>query len=242
MHETDPDDVIVARGGRRLLLIVAILAAAVVCTGVMLWQMARPRYAVHTTSSVGVGHVALVVAYPTDWTMDAQGDRSGPTFAAFTLTRLPASRVQRWLDEHIWHAGADDAQHSRISVSLLRVDSSSGLDREQRRLEPGLRMLTRLGGRYSVTRTRYPVGPALDLQIEVPNLPPHEIGSSVLVFPAIDSGEPQYEIAVGYYATARLKARVRQVALDVVSRLRLVQVQEKASSPDRAVSDSSGRD
>ena len=223
---------------RRSRLIAALLAAAVLGVGMVLWQLGRPAYRVHTSYAVGERRTSVVVAYPSDWSVDHRSDpidadASAPTTTWMSLRRARPQGLQWWLEKYVYHISEEDYDSSFIFVELQAVRHFKGLNAETSRLQQAYSTMARPGGSYSILRRTCPIGPCLDIAFRPDTGPPfmnrpRRIGNVLLVFPTAAPGEPQYEVIVRYYIPPSsrdndpLNDRLYKIASDVVSRLRLV--------------------
>jgi hypothetical protein len=218
---------ITRRKGHTFRTVSALLVVAAVTTGLLLWQFSRPRYGVYTSQAIGEGHTAFLLSYPSGWfvennyaPIEEKGVRS---MAVIRLRHDPTHGLQEWMDEHLFRENAQDWSGSFVEIGLQRAAyyRKLDLDTETRRLAQPLRMLTRRGGTYSLRKFVCPAGPVLEIEINngTGNL---QIQQDLVLFPIATPGDPQYEVYIQNHTTERLKDRFRQVAADVVSRIRLV--------------------
>ena len=178
----------------------------------------------------------MVISHPADWIAEdasgrnSAGDGAYMTVVITNLRHAPAHGLQKWIEEGLYQVTDQTWASAELSVALQKVSNFSGLDAEQRRLEPILRMLaSRSGESYSMRRSACPIGEVLEIETTLTRPSGLQTRNSMLVFPRTPAGQQQYELILGYVASEKLKARLHQVSRDVVSRIKLVKELERPS-------------
>lgn len=198
--------------------------------GAILFQLAaRPRFLTVTTLGVGSDRQALAVTYPADWVIvdtSVLSDVGPPTRETFiTLTQKPATGLQHWLDEHVLRVRDSELSDSYLTIFLQRLDGPVNLSRESARLASGFDQMYGPNGTVRIRNTSCPIGPMIECDIQDGSSGDTGEFRGWYAYPTPSRGADQYEVVVRYNTTARLKSRMRQTALDVVSHLKLVKRQ-----------------
>ena len=193
---------------------------------------ARPRYLTVTTNYIGEERQALAVTYPADWVvlygddpLGRDADNELRTVTSLNLAQRPVIGAKRWLDQHLLGLSDSELNGARMMIMLQRLDRPVDLRHESARLESGFGQWAGPRGSFHLRNTASALGPMLE--VDAQDLAAGNSGEmrAWFVYPMPRNGEPQYEITVQYNASGRLKSRLHRVALDVVSRLRLVKGQ-----------------
>ncbi len=214
------------RSSKRGRFVLAVAAALVIAGAPVLYQFLRPQYRQVTSEPVGPEHKSLVVSYPADWEVshhvDAMTDEreSDTPVTYMSFDRMPAVGPQRWIEHFIYRLNEQDL--TSLGISLQRVDAVEDLDSETRRLVEVYGQIAGPGGDVKVTRASSPLGPAVHVEVYSPRTGDTRYYGVVVLYPTPEPGGIRYEVNLNYRASERMRSRMRQVALDVVSRLRLV--------------------
>jgi hypothetical protein len=219
----------VRRRRRTAGIVVVAAAAATLVSGAALWRTSRTPLRTVTSRALGAEGTSVVVTYPADYAVTQTDDTTTPSFLPFTSMYLrprPAQGLQAWLDSHLFGAERE-LQGSYLVVEMEPIGHPVVMQDEESRLRDIARQLTHRGGSFSLGPAHVPAGQGLTLNIRGGANLADSLEYVTLVFPMPSAGRPQYEVVVRGHASGSQAARTRSVALDVVSRLRLVQ------NPDR---------
>ena len=234
----DPDDQIELpprprRRNRRIYIASALLALVIVGVCAATWQFARPRYKVRLTHAVGLEHMSVQVSYPADWFVAyehaADTVEPGAPLAWIRLAPSPSNSLQAIIDQYVYHVSRDELADVYFQMMLQPISSFQGVDAEARRLEPGLQSITRPGGTYTLKKRLCPSGPMLDISIEPGGQSVVAADNMMILYPEPMAGGARYELILHYRGPKSLKARLRETADDVLSRIRLVKEVERPS-------------
>ena len=210
----------------------AALSLAVIVVGLILRQYSVPRYQIHVSNPVGIDRKAVMIAYPPGWQVAEEentGNHDDGSVTKVRLKRTPSQGPQAWIDANLFHISERESLGAGMEVLLQQVGGFRGLDSEAKRMEAGLSQLRQAGYVYSIRKSRCPSGPLLDVRINSIAQPDRTFDTTLIVYPTAAPRETQYEVIVHSTCSERLKDRMSKLALDVVSRVRLVKVQERPS-------------
>jgi len=128
-----------------------------------------------------------------------------------------------WLETLFPPATASQNDSPTISVSLMITDTPVDLSRNSRALIAQWRTYLGPKAMISLIGSNGRLGPMLEFPPDPAAVKKMGPGGLIFMFPKRSRpDEPEYEIAIRYVCSDSQKARVRQEALDMVSRLRLV--------------------
>ena len=207
----------------------AVLAAlAVALAGLAAWQVSHPAYREVTLQIGGPSGPHVRVAYPVSWRAREISDSitHSPSGAnAIDLIELePAASggLQTWIEEHVLHTYSRVPADTRLEILLQPIATVRSIDNETERYRTIMQQMDGLNAAYSIQKSSRTAGDVLDVEWRMGG-PLTDVDNALIVIPTLRSPRVAYEIVVRYRTTEMLHARMRRIALDVVSRLRVVQ-------------------
>jgi len=210
-----------------VIVILSVLGAGLI--GFAVWQSGRTKYQVVSLRTMADKRILVRVAYPDTCTLDGrEGTHAGPgstMFDNFTLVPRRASGLQSWFDVHILRIPSSQANNTQLEVLLQQIPKSDDLDSDIARLRKTFRMLLGPNGHSYVRKTSCPAGPMIELEFVYPGngSAKNKTMFGLITYPPAMPSRIRYEIIVRCASDEALRSRMRNLALDVVSRLRVVE-------------------
>ena len=170
---------------------------------------------------------AVDVVYPASWevlgTDFSAADRNRPLRGAVDLAPRHTTGLQALVDRILRRAEGRGSGIGEIQVVVNEYTPRGGIDAEMARLAPLVRQsLTAGGSLFPIQKSECRAGPLIEAEALLPGGALSTATDIFVIYPPSPPHQSPFEIIVRYETNVADRAVMHRVAMDVVSRVRVV--------------------